>query len=210
MTIKKSFIFDVDGTLTDTEKVTVNALRKTMKQLYSKEYTFDQLRFTFMHTGEGALRELGVQDIDGTFEIWGKNIIDMYDRVVLYPGIEQMLKILKKNSKKLGIVTSRDRYEVDIDYVLERIFCYFDVVVPHRAGLRPKPYPDQLLEVLNRLDTRPEEAFYIGDSRFDYECAKSSCVDFILANWGESDRRGNIPSEDIIVCNRPEELYKFI
>ncbi len=210
MTAKKSFIFDVDGTLTDTEKTTISALKKTMKDLFDKEYAYDQLKFAFMHTGKGALRELGVEDVDSTFEVWSKNIVDMYGDVTVYPGIDEMLKTLKQDGKKLGIVTSRYQFEVEIDLVLKTILHYFDAVVPHNDDLRPKPYPDQLIEAMDFLGIVPEEAYYVGDSKFDYQCAKSCGTDFILANWGQIDRRDDIPADDYIACASPAELYSYL
>jgi phosphoglycolate phosphatase-like HAD superfamily hydrolase len=210
MTVKKAAIFDVDGTLTDTEKVTVYALKKTMKDLFDKDYKYDELKFAFIHTGKDALRKLGVEDVDSTFEVWSKNIVDMYHEVTIYPGICELLKNLKENDRKLGIVTSRYQFEIEIDNILKNILHYFDVVVPNSEGLRPKPYPDQLILALDNLGIKPEEAVYVGDSKFDYECAKNCGVDFVLANWGESDRRDDIPADDMIVCENPDELIKYI
>lgn len=209
MTIK-AVIFDVDGTLTDTEKVTIDALKMTMKDLYNKEYSYDELRFAFSHTGKDALRHLGVEDVDGTFEVWSKNIISLYHNVSLYPGIKEVLEELKDRDKKLGIVTSRYEFEVKIDNVLKAILHYFDVVVPNRDGLRPKPHPDQLVLAMKELGVASEEAFYVGDSLFDYQCARNCNVTFILANWGEYDRSKDISADDMIICSKPDEILKYV
>ena len=42
---------------------------------------------------------------------------------------------------------------------------------------RPKPNPDPLLVYMDRCGVSPDEVLYIGDSDYDYHCAKNAKVD---------------------------------
>jgi HAD superfamily hydrolase (TIGR01509 family) len=50
---------------------------------------------------------------------------------------------------------------------------WFDMVVTALDAPRPKPHPDMLLMILERLAVRPEEGVFIGDSQVDVEQARS-------------------------------------
>jgi HAD superfamily hydrolase (TIGR01509 family) len=50
---------------------------------------------------------------------------------------------------------------------------WFDLVVTALDAPRPKPHPDMLLTILERLGVRAEEGVFIGDSQVDVDHARS-------------------------------------
>lgn len=106
----KHVIFDVDGTLLDSEFAVLSAWRDTLEELQNKVYSEDELLFTLGIPGEVTLARLGVADVDA-------------DPILKYMELEG--------------ITAKD-------------------------------------------------AIYIGDSVYDYQCARSAGVDFGLAAWGKS------------------------
>lgn len=210
MNHKKCVLFDVDGTLVDTEEVTIKALNITIKKLYNKEYDKSELEFAIGLPGKHALDKLGVKNTEVTLQDWNKEIRKFINEVKLFPQIEETLCFFKNKNIKLGIVTSRYDFEVNEDIILNKVLHYFDVIVAYSEVLRPKPYPDQLLKALNELNIDPYDALYVGDTLYDYECAKSGNVDFILANWGKVDRRDNFNDKNIKICKKPIELLEQI
>ncbi|WP_313182898.1 HAD hydrolase-like protein [Lacrimispora sp.] len=51
-----------------------------------------------------------------------------------------------------------------------------------------KPDPDPLFKYMEVSNASNNELIYIGDSVYDWECAKSAKVDFALAGWGSLSR----------------------
>lgn len=207
---KKCVLFDVDGTLVDTEKVTIEALKITMKELYNRDYSKNELNFAVGLPGKHTLHKLDIENIDATLRVWNEQIRKFINEVRIYPQIEETLNSLKNKNIKLGIVTSRYGFEVKEDIMLNEILHHFDLIVTYDESLRPKPYPDQLLKALKELNKNPDEAVYVGDTNYDYGCAKSCNVDFLLANWGEVDRRDNFDDKNIKICNKPLDLLDYI
>lgn len=208
--MKKCILFDIDGTLIDSEDATIESLKLTMKKLYNKNYDEKELSFAIGLPGEHTLVKLGVKDVTNALLYWWEKIRKFSDKIRVYPQIEKVLDILKDKKIKLGIITSRCDFEIKEDIVLKKILNYFDVIVAYKESLKPKPYPDQLLKALEELNIEPRDAIYIGDTRFDYECAKSAKVDFILANWGKLDRKSNFDDNNIQICNNPIEILNYI
>jgi phosphoglycolate phosphatase-like HAD superfamily hydrolase len=59
---------------------------------------------------------------------------------------------------------------------------YFDIVVTALDVKRPKPYPDQLLKILEHFQIEPQQAIYVGDSELDAIAAKSAGIPIIAYN----------------------------
>ncbi|MBQ9994038.1 MAG: HAD-IA family hydrolase, partial [Clostridia bacterium] len=64
----------------------------------------------------------------------------------------------------------------------------FDAVIGEREGIRRKPYPDSVEEVLHRLAVSRAEAVYIGDSEVDIAMARNAGMDCIIVDWGFRER----------------------
>ena len=47
-----------------------------------------------------------------------------------------------------------------------------------------KPDPKPLLEAIYRLDKKPEDVFFVGDTNTDAEAAKKAHVNFIFCKYG--------------------------
>ena len=87
----------------------------------------------------------------------------------------------------MGIVTSRPRpyYAEEMGAYPESV--YFTEVVCAEDVARPKPAPDPLIEIMRRLEVKPEETLYLGDTHYDMACASAAGTDGALALWGASE-----------------------
>lgn len=53
-------VFDIDGTMIDSLPVHMVSLKKTLRELTGKEYTDEELKFTFGIPGDATMRQLGL------------------------------------------------------------------------------------------------------------------------------------------------------
>lgn len=91
------------------------------------------------------------------------------------PGIYAVLDLLQKHDIRMGIVSTAlgKGYGHDVlkKFDLER---YFEVSVFREDIPRPKPYPDPLLQALDKMKKKPDEndhIWYIGDRHKDIKAA---------------------------------------
>lgn len=180
----KAIIFDVDGTLIDTEKSVIYSLQQVLSEMTYKEYSYDELYFALGIPGEKALTILGIEDRAPVLERW----LDIHHSFsymdTIFAGIRETIEILKEQNIALGVVTSRVQSEFDNFLNHHQFHGYFDAVSCAGDTARPKPAPDPLLAALEKLQVTPEEALYVGDSIYDMQCAASAGVDGALALWG--------------------------
>ena len=84
-------VFDVDGTLIDSEKAVLLALQKTLSEVEGKIYPLEKLQFSFGIPGEDALKQLNVKDIDYCNQICNEREADYSYTTKLFDGIQSTL-----------------------------------------------------------------------------------------------------------------------
>ena len=182
----KHLIFDIDGTLVDNEKVVIATWQETILQLFGKHYETSELNFVLGIPGVTTMERLGAENPQEAFVVWGQNFIKHKAEIELFPHIENTIAALKSKGLDLGLVTSRTHDELNNDFALGEIIGNFDTIICVTGAPRPKPNPDPLLVYMERCGLSPDEVLYIGDSDYDYHCAKNAKVDFGVASWGDN------------------------
>lgn len=180
-------IFDIDGTMLDTETADMLATQETLFQLTGEKKNIDEFRFTFGIPNSVAFPRLGVDDVEKASLVWAENYGKYQSSLRLFDGIEELLGELRKEGCTLGIVTSKSRREYKADFATFGLDGYFNTIICVDDSTRPKPHPDPVLEYLKRTKASRAETIYIGDTSYDAQCAYAAGIDFGLATWGAHD-----------------------
>ena len=187
----KHIIFDIDGTLIDTEEAILQSLQDTVREILHEDIEKCDLKFALGIPGGIALRKLGITDIERANDRWNEHLLKYKSRIRLFDGIPELLDSLKMNGYKLGIVTSKTRNEYTADFAVPfALSDYFSTVICVEDASRSKPFPEPLLTCLNTAHINAEDALYIGDTLYDCQCAQNAGVDFGLAAWGNAAAQG--------------------
>jgi len=180
----KTIIFDVDGTLINTETAVLGSLQKMLKIDYNKEVEQSELSFVLGIPGADSLPKLGIVDIDRANDRWNFFMKEFYDEIHVYNEIEYLLDTLKKKGVGQGIVTSKTTQELRDDFAPFGLMQYLTYIICADDTKKHKPNPEPLLKFLETSKADPSSSIYIGDTIYDYQCARDAGVDFGLALWG--------------------------
>ncbi|WP_346353919.1 HAD-IA family hydrolase [Azotosporobacter soli] len=207
----ETLVFDVDGTLIDTETVNQLALQKVLLDELGREHTLAELAAVCGIPGTRGLTLLGVEDAEGIMEKWIDNVKFWRDKIALYPGIEAVVRMAAERGVTLGIVTSRTKTQLAAEPLVTHLVKQIPYVICADDTVKHKPNPDPLLKFLALSGANAATALYIGDTVHDLSCAKEAGVDFALALWGTMtkdllgpDYRLEKPS-DILTLLKPLE-----
>lgn len=204
----KLVIFDVDGTMIDTEEVVLKSYQYAICEEFGRQFTQEELLVTYGIPTLQAMERLGVKDIDRACERYFDSLFKAYTGGVrLFDGITQLLEELKKRNIVCGIVTSRDRSEVANDVTLQALMKYFDYVICSEDTEKHKPDAEPTNKLLELAGIDASEALYLGDTFYDYMCAKNAGVRFALASWGS--RPDEKIKEDYLL-DQPADLLAFV
>ncbi|NMB36939.1 MAG: HAD family hydrolase [Bacteroidales bacterium] len=204
----KHLIFDIDGTLLDTEKTGVLSLQKTVKELMGKDMSYDELYPYFGIPTAVVVEQMDFEDKELATHLWEKYFRELMYLIVPFEGVPEMLPRLREMGFILGLVTSRNRFEFDFDSNLSKWKDLFDTTITSDDSERHKPFPDPLLTYISQSGAVAKECIYFGDTEHDFECAKGAGIDFALADWRNRGFQG-IPAkyrfssvEEIVAISR--------
>lgn len=180
----KAILFDVDGTLTDSESLLVNSLTKAMNALGLPRPDIDLHALAMRNPKRRVLETLGAADVDSALECWNRILQEMLPDSKLFPGAAEAVRALHDRGCVLGVVTARTGAETDADPAMIPIAPLFTVRACAEDTAEHKPHPAPLLHCLERLGLEPKDALYVGDSPTDGLAAHAAGMDFALALWG--------------------------
>lgn len=182
---KKAVIFDMDGLMIDSERVTfegyVDLCAKEGKTLTKDIY------IQCLGKPHAGIHQVFYDHFGNDFpipRIMKENQALMAQRfekegVPVKEGLVCLLKYLKEKGYKTIVATSSIRSRVDKILQLANITEYFDDSICGDEVEHGKPAPDIFLNACEKLGVQPEEALVLEDSEMGIEAAHRAGIDVI-------------------------------
>ncbi len=203
----KAIIYDIDGTLLNTERMNMVPLQKIIKEELGIDIEYKEiLKYAGMQ-GMMVMEKLNIKDKESTYKRWVQYVNEYPDGATVYPGIEEALEKLKSKYRQ-AIMSSKFKEQYDKDMEKNSIDSYMEVCVLADDTKKHKPDPEPLLLAIEKLGLTPSDVIYVGDTVGDYLCCVASNVDFALAKWGNYSMEGiNNPA---YILENPTDLEKLL
>lgn len=180
----RAVLFDIDGVLLDSQTTNTKFYQDFLE---SEGYPRPTIEQTILHkhlTIRDMLRVLTKEtDEQKIHELWVRANKFPYDVSLLkIPSDAHEIIDQLKNHYQLGIVTNRLQNHTDFFFQVYGSADDFPVVVTMSDIKNPKPDPEPILLAIEKLEVKPEETVYIGDSLTDLQSAKSAGAKYIMVN----------------------------
>lgn len=184
----KTYLFDLDGTLLDTNELIYQSFVNTCRIYTGLELTRDEVN---RHIGIPLQNQLSLylgfktdEEMDEIVKKHQEFQETIYKETLkAFPGVVQGLKDLSKKDVKIGIVSSRTRPSLDRYLKHIGIYDYFTVISTPENTINHKPHPEPVLWALSQFDSNKKETLFIGDATFDIESGSSAGVDTAFVSW---------------------------
>jgi pyrophosphatase PpaX len=192
-------LFDLDGTLIDSGPIILASMKHASVTVLGREPDEELVRAAIGGPGLIAqMRDLDPDRVDELVDAYRAHNEPLHAELEAFPGVLELLPVLRAEGRTLGIVTAKRLRTVDL--ALDRFPLLretMDVVIGAEDTERHKPEPDPLLEALRRLDASPADAAYVGDSPFDIAAGKAAGTFAIGVSWG------GIHSDEVLLAEEP-------
>ncbi len=184
----QALLFDLDGTVADTDEMIV----QTMNILYDlyrngKRTPVEEIYyFSGPPIYETLTKEFPNMDFDFMHEEFRRVSVELYPKTVkLYPHTKETLIKLKEQGYKLGIVTNKIHSSTLLCLKLIGLEDIFDTLVCYDDVQNPKPHGEPIIKAAHDLGVfELSKVLYIGDNKSDLDTANNADVDCALVNWG--------------------------
>ncbi len=189
--MKKLIIFDLDGTLLNTIADLAQSTNHALRILGYP--THEEPTYKFM-VGNGINklfeRALPERERNETNILRvRKEFIPFYDthntdRSTPYPGIKELLNHLQRAGCKIAVASNK--YQSATSKLVSHYFSdiNFTAVFGQREGIKTKPDPTIIEEIMTISNVEKNEVLYIGDSGVDMQTAVNAGVTSCGVTWG--------------------------
>ena len=189
----KAVLFDLDGTLVDSEKDIAEAANFT-REHYGLKKVPDSTIAQYVGNGVIALLakslDTSEQDkIQEAYLIFQQHYREhCADHTKAFPGTFELLDYLKEKNIKMGVVSNKPQEFTDSVLKQLNLAPYFGVAFGPESTTNRKPHPEPLLVALERLGAQPHEAIMVGDSIVDIQAAKAAPMRIAVLTHGYGTR----------------------
>ena len=211
----KAVIFDMDGTTLDTLEDLLGALNHTLGRF---GFPLHGLREMRGYVGNGIRRQIEqgapagtpAETIDRMLPVFMEYYkVHGAEHTHPYEGIPELLRHLRDRGIRTAIVSNKA--DVSVRRLTEVYFPgLFEVSVGEKEGVRRKPAPDSVLEVLRIMGLSVSDAVYVGDSEVDIQTADRAGMDRIIVGWGFRDREDLLRDGADRVFGSPREVEEYL
>ena len=213
--MKKTVIFDLDGTLLDSIEDIASSMNKVLESLQLPTHKIEDYKH-FVGGGVDILVEnaLSNQSKEIKYEVIKRFKIEydgkLHSKTLPYDGIYELLDELKKLDINLAVLSNKP-HEFTVSYVNHFFKNYnFKQIHGQKKDVPKKPDPKAALDIVKCLDSSCENTYFIGDTKIDMQTAKSANMTAIGVLWGFRDEKELRDfGADFIVSN-PIEILKII
>lgn len=163
-----TLLFDLDGTLIDTNELIIASYLHTLEKYYPGKYAREDV-LPFMgptlHEAFGSINPDRVEEMIIEYRTFN---LAQHDALVReFPGVYETVKILKEKGYKLGVVTTK-RLDVALRGLrLMNLAAFFEVIIAYDHVEKVKPDPEPIFKALEQLGSKPSEAIMVGDNYHD-------------------------------------------
>lgn len=210
--MKDTVIFDLDGTLVNTLPDLAKALNYTLVTLGREEIPYEKVQSLVGRGFEKLIQAAfgWVEDIERAswlFKTYYSHNSFVYSKP--YDGIVDLLKNLREKDFKIGVCTNKSHENAEI--ILNHFFPNaFDYILGENDDIAMKPEPDMLLHVIKKVNGKPENAIFLGDSRVDYQTSLAANVMDVSVTWGFELKEVIEQDGATRFIDHPSDLWKFI
>ncbi|KKB38676.1 Inorganic pyrophospatase PpaX [Bacillus thermotolerans] len=170
MTKITTLLFDLDGTLINTNELIISSFLHTLNHYFPEQFKREDV-YAFMGPSlTETFTKLDEERAEEMMNHYRAFNIENHDALVTeFEGVFETIRTLKENGYKMAIVSTKLRDTVIKGLKLTNLYQFFDVIVGLDDVTHPKPDPEPLRKALEALGSKPEEAIMIGDNYHDIE-----------------------------------------
>jgi HAD superfamily hydrolase (TIGR01509 family) len=204
-------IWDLDGTLVDTEANHYSAWRAFMQE-HGRDLTHDQFRPTFgLRNDDILLHYLGFSGNVAEIAALGERKEEMFraslerDGITLQPGAGELIEHLQAIDARQAIASSAPPANIALMMRLLGFANVFDAIVSSEEVLHGKPAPDLFLRAVERLGLPPSRTVVLEDALAGVQAGKAAGARVIaIASTLPPERLGEA---DLVVRSFAEVLW---
>lgn len=198
----KTILFDLDGTLLDTNELIISSFLYTLEQYYPGKYGREHI---LPHMGKILTEQMalfGSDNIEALVDTYRQYNMKMHDEMVRgFPHVCEVVQQLAERGVQMAVVTSKQITTTMMGLEKYGLTQYMQAVVCHGDTAEHKPHPAPVLLAMEKLQANPATALMVGDSTFDIDAAHAAGIAAAGVRW-------SLKPEEVLLACKPEYMLE--
>jgi pyrophosphatase PpaX len=184
MTIE-TILFDLDGTLIDTNELIIASFTHTVGKYGERPYTREEIIEFIGPPLVDSLQKVNPNnDVEEMMATYREHNYANHEKYVkAYPTVVETIKKLKAAGYQLGIVTTKLSDTAKLGLELTGMADMFEVLIGLDDVVNAKPHPEPILTAIEKLQANPMTTLMVGDNYHDIEAGHNAGVQTAGVAW---------------------------
>ncbi len=210
--MKKTILFDLDGTLTDSGEGIMNCAILALEHFGLPIPTREALRVIVGPPLDQSFIRFGVpaDRTDEAIRVYRSRYttVGKYENFP-YPGIREALQALKDAGHKLYVATSKPQ-DMSVDILTKfELAPYFEIICGATLD-GTRSHKADVIAYLLRQARDAENIVMVGDTKFDVLGAKAHNIPTIGVAWGYGTREEMVEAGAVAIAQDPAHLVELL
>lgn len=185
----KLIILDFDGTIGDTNKIIIDTMQATLRELKLPMRSREECRKTIglpLREGFRAMMPLTDEQNEDCFNTYNR-IFDENNRnirVEMFPGVKEAIKQWHKDGTIITLASSRGNASLTNFVEQMQLGKYISLILGAEDVELAKPNPYPVLKTLKHFNIAPEDTLVVGDMSFDILMGKRAGCHTCAVTYG--------------------------
>jgi len=207
----KCVIFDMDGTIADTQPLCLASFQAALAATGGREFTEAEITATYGPSEDGCLRALIGDRAEEGLKVYLEYYQAHHQRLcpAPFPGIGLVFDLVEARGAALALITGKSEASLALDLALFGLEKRFRIIKTGHSESADKPA--DMRAVLAELGAAPEEAVYVGDAPTDITSARAVGLPILAAAWApgaEKDRLRSLKPDRLFLS--VEDLAAYL
>jgi pyrophosphatase PpaX len=206
-----TLLFDLDGTLIDTNELIISSFIHTLNHYYPDQYKREDVLPFMGPPLADTFMKIDSERVDEMIERYRKYNLENHDLLVKeFDGVYETIQALHEQGYKMAIVSTKIRDTVIKGLRLTKLDKFFDVVVGLDDVKHAKPDPEPLQKALHQLGSTPDEALMIGDNSHDILGGKNAGTKTAGVAWSAKGKEYLAQFEPDYMIEHIQDLFDIL
>lgn len=202
------FIFDMDGTITNTNRLIFDSFNHIVETYGGARMTDREIAALFGPPEEGALEVIVGRDrLDEAMDRYLKYYREHHHALAsVYAGMPEILEDLYRCGVSLALFTGKGRHTTAITLEMFGLGKFFRKVVTGNDVVRHKPSGEGIQSILQELGVSKDRSVMVGDSPADIFAAREAGIAVASVLWDPFARERVLKHERDFTFHNVEEF----
>ncbi|MBB6453592.1 pyrophosphatase PpaX [Salirhabdus euzebyi] len=207
----RTILFDLDGTLIDTNELIIASFTHTLNQYFPDKYSREEILEFIGPPLKDSFEKVLPDKVEEMIGVYREHNLHHHDSFVkAYDGVFETMKQLKEEGYQIAIVTTKISETAKRGLAVTNLADYFDVIIGLDHVTHAKPHPEPIIRALEAFNGKASETLMVGDNSHDILAGKNAGVKTAGVAWTIKGREALEKLNPDYMLEHISDLWKIV